>query len=408
MIESLGKTEKVVLALLANNLFGAELSIPDDVDWEAVYKECQQQTVLVHTYMSAKESGKVPDYILRDWEKKVISASAYHFQNFYTHHSVDSMMKEDSIPYVILKGCASARYYPKPIERQMGDVDFLVEKPHIQDADQILRQHGYTPWDQEHICHIVYRNGINDLEMHFEPAGIPEGESGEIARKLLSDIIDNAEEISLEGMNMMVPSHFHHGLILLLHTSHHMLGEGIGLRHLCDWAVLVSTFSKGEFESLFESKLKELGIWTFASILTQTAVRYIQCPGPGWTEEISPDITEAMMLDIFTGGNFGRKQNGRVYESYLISNRGKDGVGKRSMFREGIHSINSMVYTHQPNARNNKIRLIGGWIRYGGRYTIRMLQGKRPSLHLQTLYGEAKRRKSIYQKLKLFDRNKCL
>ena len=101
------------------------------------------------------------------------------------------------------------------------------------------------------------------------------------------------------------------------------------------------------------------------------------------------------MLDIFTGGNFGRKQNGRVYESYLISNRGKDGVGKRSMFREGIHSINSMVYTHQPNARNNKIKLIGGWIRYGGRYTIRMLQGKRPPIHLQTLYGEAKRKKYL-------------
>ena len=160
MIESLGKTEKVVLALLANNLFGAELSIPDDVDWEAVYKECQQQTVLVHTYMSAKESGKVPDHILRDWEKKVISASAYHFQNFYTHHSVDSMMKEDSIPYVILKGCASARYYPKPIERQMGDVDFLVEKPHIAVAEP-----GPEAVPEEEVAQraeaVVDRNGDN-------------------------------------------------------------------------------------------------------------------------------------------------------------------------------------------------------------------------------------------------------
>ena len=53
-----------------------------------------------------------------------------------------------------------------------------------------------------------------------------------------------------------MPSHFHHGLNLLLHTNQHLLGEGLGLRHLCDWAVFAAGFSDEEFRELFEEKLK--------------------------------------------------------------------------------------------------------------------------------------------------------
>ena len=47
--------------------------------------------------------------------------------------------------------------------------------------------------------------------------------------------MEKAEEVLFEGEKIRIPAPFHHGLILLLHTVHHMLGEGIGLRHLCDW-----------------------------------------------------------------------------------------------------------------------------------------------------------------------------
>ena len=38
-----------------------------------------------------------------------------------------------------------------------------------------------------------------------------------------------------------------------------------------------------------------------------------------------------MIRDIFDGGNFGNKEENRKQEAYLISNRGKDRVGKRSI-----------------------------------------------------------------------------
>lgn len=60
--------------------------------------------------------------------------------------------------------------------------------------------------------------------------------------------MDTAIKVTDEDGNMVCPSDFHHGLILLLHTSHNMLGERIGLCHLCDWTVFVNSFTKDKFK----------------------------------------------------------------------------------------------------------------------------------------------------------------
>lgn len=404
MIKELGTTEQVVLQLLANELFGTHISLPDNIDWALVYDECKKQSVLIHGLLAAKRSANIPESILKQWEMDALSVGAHNYQNIYSHQHLDEMMKEGRIPYVVLKGYASARYYPKPEDRTMGDVDFLVKPEDLDEAGEILKSHGFVPWNQEHICHIVYRQGTEHLEMHFEPAGIPYGEPEKLVRQYLSNILDTTIEVTDEDRNIVCPSDFHHGLILLLHTSHHMLGEGIGLRHLCDWGVFVNSFTKDEFIETFKHKLSEIGLWHFACILTKTAITYLHCPDPGWTENIDDMLIKSIILDIFTGGNFGRKQEGRVYETYLISSRGKDGVGKHSLISQLVISINEMIRTNWPRTKRYPILIPIGWIYYGGRYAIRILTGKRPPIHLKQIRNGAVIRKSIYEQLKLFDK----
>ena len=49
------KTEAVVLKLTGNALFDARFAIPWDVDWQAVYEECNKQTVTVLGFCGAKQ-----------------------------------------------------------------------------------------------------------------------------------------------------------------------------------------------------------------------------------------------------------------------------------------------------------------------------------------------------------------
>ena len=190
-----------------------------------------------------------------------------------------------------------------------------------------------------------------------------------------------------------------------------MLGEGIGLRHLCDWAVFAASFSEKEFRSIFEEKLKRIGLWKFACILTRTAERYLGCSKQGWAADPvvfrgdaeADELTREVIRDIFTGGNFGRKQEGRVYETYLISSRGKDGVGRRNMFQQAIRSVNEMVYTHWPLAKRMKFLLPAGWAYYCTRYLIRIAMGKRAPIHLRELGERARERRNVYEKFGLYE-----
>lgn len=408
------KVEIAVLKLTGNALFGAGFEIPSNIDWEAVYEECKKQTVTILGFYGADQAVGVDPEVKKRWEKDVAAVA---FQNYivtFSHQNLHQMMDTAGIPYVVLKGCASAAYYPRPMERLMGDVDFLVSKSDLERAGKVLEDNGFRPWEEEHICHVVYRNETEHLEMHFEPAGVPYGKAGDICREYFKDVYEQSRLIDYEGGYLRIPSAFHHGMVLLLHTCHHMLGEGIGLRHLCDWAVFEASFSEAEFRNIFEKKLKRIGLWKFACILTRTAEKYLGCPKQRWAEDLGvfqsteevDELSREVICDIFIGGNFGKKQEGRVYETYLISSRGKDGVGKRNMFFQAVKSINEMVYTHWAIAKRVKILLPAGWVYYCSRYLIQIAMGKRDPIHLKKLGERARERRSVYEKFGLYETRK--
>lgn len=80
--------------------------------------------------------------------------------------------------------------------------------------------------------------------------------------------------------------------------GHHLLGEGIGLRHLCDWAVFADSLKEKEFRSLFETKLKSIGLWKFACILSQVCYKYLHCHNLSWLEGRYADDRAPRTLDI--------------------------------------------------------------------------------------------------------------
>lgn len=167
-----------------------------------------------------------------EWYKYTLN-SILQNSAIHTHHShLHELMSKNNIDYCVLKGCSSDYYYPKSLSRAMGDVDFLVRKEDIERATKVLVNDGFTPWDKEHICHIVFRKERMHFEMHFEPAGVPDGKVRDVVLSYLEDIFDKSELVSTDSATFVKPSDFHHGLIIFLHTYHHLLAEGIGLRHL--------------------------------------------------------------------------------------------------------------------------------------------------------------------------------
>lgn len=396
----LPQVQQIVCGLLAHELFGEKLILKDDIEWQKVYEECKKQAVIIPAFLSHQQLPL--DEEMRQCIQNAVNNCVYQcIQNETWHGYLDCLMKENNIPYVVLKGAASAYYYPKPELRQSGDVDFLIHKEDIDRASAVLEKEGFQPWEEDHICHIVFRKGQIHYEMHFEPAGVPNGKAGEVIRKYLQDIQITAEEIQNETFSCQIPDLFHHGLILLLHMQHHLLSEGIGLRHLCDWAVFFASCSETEFKNIFQERLERGGLWQFAKIISLTAHMAVGAPYRSWMGE-DYALAAGLLMDILSGGNFGSKDHQRMYEGIFISNRGKDGV-RHSRIVQFIFTLNQVVYTHWPKAKRWKILLPPGWLFFGIRQIIRMATGKRRKIDFMESYQNSSKRKELYQQLRLFE-----
>lgn len=388
--------QHALITLLSKGLFGNPAVLPE-VDFKALLKEADSQAV--NAIVSNAAADIFDD---ESWKKRALATVSNNIRVFYNHKTLHQWMIESDVPYVILKGCASASYYPDPLLRGMGDVDFLVLKSEMAKADNVLKLHGMKSWDQAHPSHIVYGGNSMHYEMHFRIAGLPDGKAGELLEEYLSDIFKKAELKTVGDSSMMLPSDFHHGLILLLHTCHHMTGEGIGLRHLCDWAVFENSFSDAEFREMFEKKLKAVGLWRFAQILTQISIKYLGAGKRDWAGE-ADSVADGLMEDILSSGNFGTKDKNRSTQTMLISNRGKNGVGRTKTASQFAKSVNEFICLKIPAAKRHKLLLIPGWIFYGVRYGVRIITGKRKNPLKRDVIEGASKRRELYKQLKLYE-----
>ena len=533
------KVKSTILSALSNALFNALLAAIDDVDWHSVTRESVAHAVTALAYEAAKKAldkagQTLPPDVDAEWQNAVnavfrrnIRVEAEHAElhrlfsgkapspacgegglsaestegrgdvlprSFAPRNDGETVetkeiprqARDDSpIPYVILKGCASAMYYPDPFMRTLGDVDFLVRPEDADRADKLLCENGFTYKPSSNTDERVYVRGKSVWELHTAANGTPGGEVGKRVRALMSDAIEKAKPVSYVGVgfhpdpnvvcsytpqaavfrecasspiekktvfpgqarklntdalneghpsteggggtpplrnapgsvpmqnkpavNLLrvqeprfaVPSEFHHGLVLLLHTARHMTTGGVGLRQICDWAVFVAHMGE-RFPMVFEEKLRSVGLWKFACILTQLSSEYLGAPVQKWAGEPDRELLDALMDDIFAGGNFGIKDKTRRDQAKFITDRKSGGAASRTVAGQAVRSANEIVRRHWPIAAKLPVLYPAGWLFFGGRYVLRAALGRRSRINVRELAKRAEERRKVYEKLDLF------
>jgi len=289
------------------------------------------------------------------------------------------LAKVVTCPYVIIKGYASARYYPDPGLRTMGDVDYWVEN--LEQTKQDLLRHGYELEKVKNGHHTgYYKDGIR-FELHWSPNGVLNDQ----IRQLLEDTIATAKVLTTTFGDIPVPDAFHHGLIVLLHMIKHMHRDaGIGLRQLCDWAVLVHRLGN-DFESLFKVRLSKVGLYRSAQLFSLVCVKYLHLQYAPWMGEAPDEDLVRVMEDIISAGDLGVKDGG---------NR------ERVLAHETLlGATNRIIKNYWGIAEKCPLVLPFGWVYFGIRYYLKVFQGKRQDI-LQAMKGK-KARLNLYNLFEL-------
>ena len=393
----LNPIQQTLLDLLANTLFDAKRQVRI-ADPAALWTEANYQAVFL-TALRDADAEAFPPALLEEIHYCVNRFLATNIRTAVSHAKLSCLLEDAGIGHVLIKGYASAIWYPQPEMRQLGDIDFYVDPAYVERTEALLLKEGFVPEKMSHSFHHVFRKDGCRFELHYEIPGVPDSALADRCRSYFTDLIGKSAVRHTDFGEMRLPDVFHHGLILLLHTAHHLTHSGIGLRHLCDWAVYIQTLPETQFRALFETPLKQLGLWSFACCLTDICVRYLGVTPVGFAKEADEAVSDALLDDLFAGGNFGQKVVVRSRQAYLIT------AGKRtdSSMRRMVTVLTDMVYQKWPVSKKIKPLVPVGLAFYTARYAVRVAAGKRPKLYAREALAGAKARTELYEKLRLFD-----
>ncbi len=137
----------------------------------------------------------------------------------------------------VLKGMAYGEYYPEAELRESGDLDcFAVGDTHA--VDRAARQIGAYVDDSDYKhSKIKYRELT--VENHHFLTSFNGTREGKRAERLLQEELKRGELVPINGSALLRPAVGFEVLFLLRHAQGHFLSEGIALRHLLDWHLLL-------------------------------------------------------------------------------------------------------------------------------------------------------------------------
>ena len=119
-MDSFSNTERTLLALIKSSLFNIPFDNVQETDWDELYQEAKAQTV------TALIAGCVPEEAGSKWKTAYTVNLSKNLRYLHAQSELIEIFRGNNIPLIILKGASAAVYYPAPINRAMGDIDFIV------------------------------------------------------------------------------------------------------------------------------------------------------------------------------------------------------------------------------------------------------------------------------------------
>ena len=369
------EAQYALLNLIGHSLFSMPLNLKTDIDWRAVASEAHAQSVLLLAFKDYPTLG-MDEKLKQSLKAYFKKCTAANINCYNGHKHLHALLESNGIPYCIFKGPVSAGYYPDPMLRIMGDVDFYVTKENYERTKGVLLAHGYEILgDEDLLQHVTFHKATAHLELHVAPVAVPNENMRPLFLEYWSDICERASVVKDDFGEYVFPSAFHHGFILLTHFQKHLFFLGVGLRHLCDWAVFVNSFSNDSFVDLFEKRFKRAGLWRFAQVLSLIAVKHFGMEHKPWMGD-DYAVADALLEDILRGGNFGKHaDDGRKHEHIFVSHSQTSGARKSrllTMFR----NINAIVKSKWRIVEKCPLLYPVGWVYFPLNFLFRVLCGR--------------------------------
>lgn len=282
--------------------------IPTVMQWNAIMQEAQKQAllgVIIDGMEKLPPSQLPPKEMLLQW----IGLAQIMERTYIIHceraRELTESFSTAGFKSCVLKGIGMAQSYPKPERRQCGDIDLWVSGSRMEVMRWMRSNYrvGTVVW--HHVDVDIFDNV--ETEIHFHPIWLYNPWHNRYLQQWFKEQEENTMMMSSNGY--AYPSASFNAIYSLIHTFHHLIEEGVGLRHIVDYYYVMTRLRDRRNESL--NNIKRLGLFGFAG-----AMMWVLKEVCGMSSELllcEPNEREGKFLlkDIMEAGNFGkyRKNN---------------------------------------------------------------------------------------------------
>ena len=229
------------------------------MDWQELYSFASKQALLGLCFEGIERLGKeypeelklnpIGRELLMTWMGKVQQIRRQNMKVNAVASKLFSMLREDGMRCCVLKGQGNALMYPNPYSRTPGDIDVWIDASRVRIME--YAQKKFELGDNIRLQHLETSLDGVPVELHFFPCSMNNPiyharlqkwfrRNADLQCSHIVRLPDGAGDIAIPTMAFNV-------VYQLTHLYHHFFDEGIGMRQIIDYFLVVNDFSKNVF-----------------------------------------------------------------------------------------------------------------------------------------------------------------
>ena len=237
------------------------------MDWQELYSFASKQALLGLCFEGIERLGKeypeelkqnpIGRELLMTWMGAAQQIRRQNMKVNVVAIKLYSMLREDGLRCCILKGQGNALIYPNAYSRNPGDIDVWIDASRERIMEYASKK--FELGDDIRLQHLETSLDGVPVELHFFPCSM---NNPIYHARLLKWFKRNADLqcshiVSLpDGTgDIAIPTSSFNVVYQLTHLYHHFFDEGIGMRQIIDYFLVVNDFSKNVFLDNKSSKI---------------------------------------------------------------------------------------------------------------------------------------------------------
>ena len=229
------------------------------MDWQELYSFASKQALLGLCFDGIERLGKeYPEELKRNpigrellmtWMGKAQQIRRQNMKVNAVAGKLFSILREDGMMCCVLKGQGNALMYPNPYSRTPGDIDVWIDAS----RERIMEyaQKKFELGDDIRLQHLETSLDGVPVELHFFPCSMNNPiyharlqkwfrRNADLQCSHIVSLPDGAGDIAIPTSSFNI-------VYQLCHLYHHFFDEGVGMRQIIDYFLVVNDFSKNVF-----------------------------------------------------------------------------------------------------------------------------------------------------------------